>query len=86
MGLMEMVESRRQHYERIMADAERVIENMEDFGEGNGGDAAFLRYHYMMGMSQEDACAKAGYSRSYYKEKNSLALVHASYAVMRLGL
>lgn len=86
MGLMELMGQRKERYEQLLFDCERVIQNMEDFGEGNGSDAAFLRYCYMQGMTQQDACERAGHARSYYKEKNSIALVHASYALKRLGL
>lgn len=85
-GLLELMENRQREYEQIVADAERVIENMEDFGDGSGYDAAFLRYVYLQGMTQQAACKKIGYSESYYKEKNSIALVHASFAVTRLGM
>ena len=72
--------------EQLIFDAERVIESMEDFGEGDGGDAAYLRYYYLMGMTQAKAAEKAGYSYNYRKEKATIALVHASFAVERMGL
>lgn len=85
-GLMDLMERRKARYEQLLCDCERVIQNMEDFGDGNGTDAAYLRYCYLQGMTQEKACQKSGHARSYYREKNSIALIHASYAVKRLGL
>ena len=86
MGALSLMERRIDEYQRLIFDAERVIESMEQFGEGDGGDAAFLRYYYLMGMTQAEAARRAGYSENYRKEKASIALVHASFAVERLGI
>ena len=85
-GAASLMEQRIERYQQLIFDAERVIESMEDFGEGDGGDAAYLRYYYLMGMTQAKAAEKAGYSYNYRKEKATIALVHASFAVERMGL
>ena len=86
MGAISLMERRISEYQRMIFDAERVIESMEQFGEGDGGDAAYLRYYYLMGKTQAEAAKKAGYAHSYRKEKASVALIHASFAVERMGL
>ena len=85
-GAISLMERRIEEYQQHIFDAERIIENMEEFGEGDGGDAAFLRYYYLMGKTQAEAADLAGFSYNYRKEKASIALVHASFAVERMGL
>ena len=81
--LMEKLHSKRDEYRRIQTDCEAVVESMEDDCDDNG---AFLRYHFMQGMTQGDAAQRCGYVRDYGKEKSEIALVHASKHMRRLGL
>lgn len=84
--LMQRLTAKRDEYKRVLEDCERVIDDMLEHGEGDGGDASFLRYRFMQGLSQAKAAKKSGYSESHGKEKGEIALVHASAAVRRLGL
>lgn len=81
--LMDDLIARREEYRRVQADAEAVVEAMEDEFDDNG---AFLRYHFMQGMTQGDAAQRCGYVRDYGKEKSEIAIVHASRHMRRLGL
>lgn len=81
--LMDDLVARRDEYRRVQADAEAVVEAMEDEFDDNG---AFLRYHFMQGMTQADAAQRCGYVRDYGKEKSEIAIVHASRHMRSLGL
>lgn len=81
--LLERLYAKRDEYRRVANDCESVIEAMEDDCDDNG---AFLRYHFMQGMTQGEAAQRCGYVRDYGKEKSEIALVHASKYVRRLGL
>ena len=82
-GLMESLYAKRDEYRRIQADCEAVVEAMEDDCDDNG---AFLRYHFMQGMTQGEAAQRCGYVRDYGKEKSEIAIVHAAKHVRKLGL
>lgn len=81
--LVNKLRDRRDEYRRIQADCESVVEAMEDDCDDNG---AFLRYHFMQGMTQADAAQRCGYVRDYGKEKSEIAIVHAAKYMRKLGL
>jgi hypothetical protein len=81
--LMDRLNSKRDEYRRIQSDCEAVVETMEDDCDDNG---AFLRYHFMQGMTQGEAAQRCGYVRDYGKEKSEIAIVHAAKYVRKLGL
>ena len=81
--LLEKLSARRDEYRRVQTDCEAVVESMEDECDDN---AAFLRYHFMQGMTQGDAATRCGYVRDYGKEKSEIAIVHAARHVRKLGL
>lgn len=81
--LVDKLRDRRDEYRRIQADCESVVEAMEDDCDDNG---AFLRYHFMQGMTQADAAQRCGYVRDYGKEKSEIAIVHAAKYMRKLGL
>lgn len=81
--LLDKLSVRRDEYRRVQTDCESVVESMEDECDDN---AAFLRYHFMQGMTQGDAAQRCGYVRDYGKEKSEIAIVHAAKHVRKLGL
>ena len=81
--LLDNLAARRDEYRRVQTDCESVVESMEDECDDN---AAFLRYHFMQGMTQGDAAQRCGYVRDYGKEKSEIAIVHAAKHVRKLGL
>lgn len=81
--LLDKLSARRDEYRRVQTDCESVVESMEDECDDN---AAFLRYHFMQGMTQGDAAQRCGYVRDYGKEKSEIAIVHAAKHVRKLGL
>ena len=81
--LLDRLHAKRDEYRRIQTDCERVVESMEDDCDDNG---AFLRYHFMQGMTQGEAAQRCGYVRDYGKEKSEIAIVHAAKHVRKLGL
>lgn len=81
--LVEKLHAKRDEYRRIQSDCEAVVEAMEDDCDDNG---AFLRYHFMQGMTQGEAAQRCGYVRDYGKEKSEIAIVHAAKYMRKLGL
>lgn len=81
--LMARMHAKQREYERIAADCEAVVEDMEGRFDDN---AAFLRYRFMQGKSQAKAADACGYVSDYGKEKEEIALVHAAKSVRALGL
>ena len=77
--LLDRLHAKRDEYRRIQTDCE----SMEDECDDNG---AFLRYHFMQGMTQGEAAQRCGYVRDYGKEKSEIAIVHAAKHVRKLGL
>jgi len=81
--LMMRMEAKRDEYRQVVDDCESVVEDMESRFDDN---AAFLRYHFMQGMSQAKAAKRCGYVKEYGKEKAEIALVHAARSMRSLGL
>ena len=81
--LMARMKAKRDEYRELVSDCEAVVEDMEDRCDDN---AAFLRYHFMQGLTQAEAAQRCGYVREYGKEKAEIAIVHAARSMRSLGL
>ena len=80
------MEDKRDDFRSVLDDCEQIIANMELHNDCYASDAAFLRLHYLCGMSERKTAKECGYSEKYGHEKKEVALVHASHAARRLGI